>query len=184
MKARWTWIVTLAGLSVFTLTASARPGSNRVWIRPFRPVTNRSSFQDLSAHALPWSKAQGRPAIEAGRSVGFFLWHDGDTVNVVTTDESDRGQNFAGKVRVTQGRISNPRGMKLDRPDRFRQVQPNLLDFHFDTHEATDGVRFTVHGGRFIVFNLRYQGHKTEHVFYGKRMIEAERDPLIFDLSR
>lgn len=170
MKASWIKIAAAAALGVMIAGgAQAQKG-------PGKGKHNK--------HAIAWSQAEGKPSFQPGRSVGFYVWHEGNTVYVVTTSESDKGVRFGGKIIAQDGSIADVRGMKDEKVDKIKQPKPNEVAFHFVTHEGTDGVKFTLNGGQRLRLALQQEGHKTEHIFYGARAIEAERDPVVFDLTR
>ena len=135
-------------------------------------------------HVIPWSRAEGRPNIQPGRTVGFYVWHEGDRVHVVTADESDRGRSFEGRIRAQGGTISDVKGYLRERPDKFDLNDKGVLRFRFDTHEHVDGLKFRLTGGKRLLMYLQLAGHRTDNIFIGKNAVEAGRSPIIFDLSK
>ncbi|MDE2126436.1 MAG: hypothetical protein KGJ62_07590 [Armatimonadetes bacterium] len=126
-------------------------------------------------HAIPWSQTLGAPKLEAGKQVGYFIWHDAKGVYLATTNEVDKGQVFRGAVRVRPGSIANVAGVKLEKQDRFKQTKPNVVQFRFVTHEGVDGITFQVSDmSRFIAFRLNLASHVTAKVFLGAKMTEAQ----------
>ena len=55
--------------------------------------------------AFPWSKACGHPSI--GDKPGIYIWHDGDTVNIVS--HSEHPKTAAMRVTVKDGKITDYR---------------------------------------------------------------------------
>lgn len=167
-------------------SAAAGPASGQIK----RDERHQSSDGDARRQrAIPWSRAAGKPNIAPGRSVGYFIWHEGDTVYLASTSESDAGRAFAGRIQVSGGgRITGAKGIKDEKADHVRTPRPNVVEFRFDTHEHLDGVKFSLRGGKYLTFALRLDGHKTEHIFLGPRAIEAEdagaRGLVVFDLSK
>lgn len=147
-------------------------------------VFNLERRSEVRSHPRAWSEAAGRPDIEAGRSIGFFIWHEGNTVFLKTTNEADKVQPFAGRITVDGGTIAHPRRLNDERDDRLRRTGPNTLDFRFETAEGVDGLKFDLRGGQRVVFHLDFLGHPTQNIFFGGREIEAHEDPLVFDLNR
>jgi len=144
--------------------------------------------------AIPWSKAEGRPKnLVPGRSVGFFIWHEGNTVYLITTSESDKGELFTGRIRIIgkRAKISDVSGLHLEngnpsekKGDYFEIIGDKEIKFHFNTGEKTDGIKFKIENGKFLVFNLELEKHKTHHIFIGANEIEVNKDPFAFDLLK
>jgi len=170
------WSATLAAIMLAATGSAVMAQVPRRGVRAATPGQRRQ--------LIPWSLAVGKPEIERGHSVGFYVWHEGNNVFVATTSESDRGLSFSGQIRSRGGTITNPRGIKLEGKDRFRQNAPNVLGFRFDTHEAADGIKFVLNGGTRLALALRLQGSPTQHISVGPKAVETDQDPLVFDLSR
>ena len=134
--------------------------------------------------AEPWSAAAGKPAFQAGRSDGYYIWHDGTTVTVATTSEEKAEKKFKMEITLQGGTIGNVQGGKLEKNDAFHQPQPNMLILKFHTAEGMDQISFVVQGGSSLMFRAIEEGKKTRHVFYGAKSTQAARDPLVFDLTR
>ena len=171
--------VAILGASIAVATAQTLPPAGSV------PTGEKHKHH----RALPWSLTLGKPDIQVGKQVGYFIWHDANFVYVATTDESDKGQIFSGKAGVKDGTITNVSGLHDEKDDRFKQPKPNVVNFHFKTHEGLDGVKFEIGGGaKFVAFKIDLQNHPTSHVFLGKDMKEPEgkfeHGKLVFDLSR
>jgi hypothetical protein len=133
---------------------------------------------------LPWSLAAGKPTITKD-SVGFFIWHEGDTVYLLSCGETQRGQKFAGKIRVKGGAIANAKAIMNEKNDKFiTQTRPDELTFRFDVHEAQDGVKFTLTQGTHLLFGLRREGKKSDQIYIGANNFHARTNPVVFDLSR
>ena len=192
---RYTGIATIAGLCLITGAVWAQNPlrGNRLQQQSGQQPTLTGKQQGKGGkqhkHGLAWSLTDGKPDIQVGKQVGYFIWHDASFVYVATTDESDKGQKFTGMVGVKDGTISNVSGLKDEKDDRFQLVRPDHLRFHFKTHEGLDGVKFQIsQGAKSAMFNLRLQGKATSHIFLGKNMVEpegpGEHGRLLFDLSK
>ena len=135
-------------------------------------------------NAMPWSSAEGKPAFEAGRTDGFYIWHEGNSVTIATTTEAKRSKQFTGRVVVHGGTIGTVGGGNLEKKDRLEMPKPNVLKLKFRTDRGLDQVTFTVNGGDHIEFELGEQLQAARHVFFGSKAEIADRHPLIFDLSK
>ncbi len=184
MKARWISVVSIVTFAALLAGAFAQvrqvppPAGGKVKARQQR-------VKAAVGNVLPWSAAAGKPNIQPGHSVGFYIWHEGNRVIIVTTSERDKGVRFNGHVHVVGGgTISNVTGFKGEKLDKIKQPKPNAVNFRFVTHEAIDGISFTITGGKAAVFALQMAGHPTTHKFVGASMREAVRAPITFDFSK
>lgn len=46
------------------------------------------------------------------------------------------------------------------------------------------GIKFKIENGKFIVFNLELEKHKTHPIFIGANEIEVNKNPFAFDLLK
>ena len=177
--------IAILGVSVNPALAQFKPRTQRG--AGTVGAANRGNGQEKRGNALPWSETAGTPAINPGHQVGFFIWHDDSYVYIASTSESDKGLGFKGVVRLHEGTITNPIGLKDEKGDKFKLVKPTELKFHFKTHEGVDGVKFQIRDAKHIAFHLELNGKRTEHVFVGGSMIEVDtgkKGIFLFDLSK
>ena len=142
---------------------------------------------------IPWSTASGRPSVRGGKETGFYIWHDKNTIHIMSSDRSrmssdrSRGRDvFSGTVEI-QGRnggFDSLRNEYNEKGDRFQMSGNNRINFRFDTHQSKDGFAANIHDGDRVVFHLNRDGHKTGRIFYGSGQAEANGDPVVFDLHR
>jgi len=145
-------------------------------------------------HPLAWSAAQGKPAtLPVGQAAGFFVWHNGNTVCIATTDQSAAGQTFTGRIVVSNATITNPTGVKLEQGDGFTQPKPIVLLLKFNTHLGVDGIKFTITPvaatgttpvRHFLRMNLQLAGQPTTNIFIGPNSTQATGDPVTFNLDK
>ncbi len=163
------------------IATTAQPAeAQRYRAQPRRRPVNRTGV-------LSWTAAQGQPRVDAGRSVtGFYIWHDRNTVHIVSNDRTKGRDIYSGTVEITgrNAKLDTLRNEYGERGDRFGLVGDDKVTFRFDTHQAKDGFAFNLRGGQRLVFRLNRDGRKTGRIFYGPGKTEAYGDPVVFDLDR
>ena len=157
------------------------------------PLKGKSKLLDKAGHKklahLKWSSADGKPNINHGKQVGYFIWHDGNAVSIAVTDKALKGQYFVGRIRLNNGVITNPMGLKNEDDKRVQVLDTSDIRFRFKTKHAEDGVTFDIAPGATQLYvNLDWLGHPTYHVYLGKSMKEApsgrHKGWLAFDIAR
>lgn len=171
-------------IAVAALPGAIAPASCAETPQLSAPVVIAAEHPRPFKHAMPWSSAAGKPAFEAGRTDGFYIWHDGNSVTIATTTEEKRSKQFTGRVVVHGGTIGTVGGGNLEKKDRLDMPKPNVLKLRFRTDRGLDQVTFTVNGGDHIEFELAEQQQQARHVFFGSKAVIAEHHPLIFDLGK
>lgn len=132
------------------------------------------------AASAPVSTAADQPAMDRDVDFGYYIWVDGDRVQLRTTD---RG-NGPGPSKYTGTITANGaiRGVSLIRQedDDWAVAAGNALDFRFRTYSAIDGVAFTAHDATRITFRLYRDGHlvRTDHIFLGAGQINPPGNPF------
>ena len=109
--------------------------------------------------ALAWPQyLEGRPAeFQPGQVRGFFLWRDGDGLNLRTASNRN-GHVYTGVIR-TDGQFHDIRRIREEAGDHLR-YNSNEIRFKFSTSpKDVDGVDFRVRGGSRIQFELYVDGH-------------------------
>ena len=175
MKGITVSAILCAGLAqALLLPAGAQTPAVTPPVRPAVHLRAAASGPHKKLRIIAWSQTLGAPKLEAGKQMGFFIWHDAKGVYLATTSEGDKGTAFRGAVRVRRGSIASVSGIKLEKQDHFRQTKPNVVQFRFVTHEGVDGITFQVsNGSRFIAFRLNVAKNPTAKVFLGANMTEA-----------
>ncbi|MDE2126437.1 MAG: hypothetical protein KGJ62_07595 [Armatimonadetes bacterium] len=176
----------IAAAIIFPALAGAQAGSATPQ-KGKSPLLNKAGHKKL-AH-LKWSSTDGKPKINPGKQVGYFIWHEGNTVSIVVTDKALKGQYFVGRVRLNNGVITNPIGLKGEDDKRVQVLDTSNIRFRFKTKHAEDGVTFNIAPGATQLYvNLDWLGHPTYHVYLGKSKTEppSERHKgwLAFDIAR
>jgi hypothetical protein len=157
-------------------------------------VADSEKIKHAMKKAIPWSKAEGKPKdFMPGKSVGFFIWHEGNTVYLITTSESDKGELFTGRIHIIgkDSKITDVTGIHLEKGnlsekkgDYFEVEGNKFIKFHFNTAEGVDGIKFKIENGSYLAFFVELEKHKTHHIFIGANETEVDRDPFAFDLSK
>lgn len=107
-------------------------------------------------YVLPFAVLQGKPSMEPGDGLGYWLWHDEDGLHLRTTTHG-REHDFNGVLRTgEQSRFVDVKGIKLDdhgpNQDRLQVTdEGEVVRFHFDTWDGTDGIDFRLDGRTFCI---------------------------------
>jgi len=148
------------------------------------PSTKTAKEPQKYKKAIPWSAAVGKPTFQAGRTDGFYVWHDGSQVTIVTTTQTKTNKTFHGRVVVDGGTIGMAGGENLEKNDKIKMPKPHVLEFRLRTDKGADQVSFTVKNGTHLKLDLDEGEIGAKHVYYGKDATQSERPNLIFDLTK
>jgi|GEM_PF-3636634 len=129
---------------------------------------------------IPWSEAQGHPSI--GDRPGIYIWHEGDTVNIVS--QSEHHKTAAMKVTVRNGRIEDVRRIHDEHNDTVIFPKNNVVEFKSRTDDGRDEIKFHVGGGNALVFNVRQSNERDRPVYVGGHNVRYDRGNLAFNLNR
>jgi len=129
---------------------------------------------------FPWSKAAGHPSM--GDRPGIYVWHDGDTVNIVS--QSEHPKTAAIHVVVRDGRINDVRRLHDERGDTIVFARDNAVEFKSRTNDGRDEIRFHIVNGKSLVLNLKQPWEKDRPLFIGGQEIRTDRNNVVFNLNR
>src|SRR5439155_1222684 len=109
---------------------------------------------------------------------GYYIWVDGDRVQLRTTDRGNGPgpSEYTGTV-TANGEMRDVNLIRQENDD-WAVAAGNTLDFHFRTFNAVDGVAFTAHGATRISPRSCPSGGPLTLPFF-THVVEAEtcRDP-------
>ncbi|MDQ6833073.1 MAG: hypothetical protein M3008_06710 [Chloroflexota bacterium] len=147
-------------------------------------------FAADTAATAPASAAAGQPAMDRDSDFGYYIWFDGDRIQLRTTDRGNgpgpseytgviTARNDAGGVD-----IGNVDLIKAENDDSAIAAG-NKLDFRFRTYNGIDGVAFTAHDATRITFRLYRDGHlvSSDHIYLGAGEINPPGNPFALFLS-
>ncbi len=133
---------------------------------------------------IPWSITAGRPSVNFDRAVGIYIWHDGNTVHIVSSDNKRNGQVSHGSITLRgKGRIFDVDRRFLEGEDHVGRTG-DVIRFKMDTHTGNDGFTFKIDGGKHLVVDIDQRGRNDRNVYLGSAQVAANRGILVFDLSR
>lgn len=135
-------------------------------------------------HRLPWSLAQGRPRIDFGRAVGIYIWHEGNVVHIVSSDNKPNGQVVNGTIRLRGKGMINAIGRQHDEKEDRTRMKPNAIRFRLDTHTGSDGLTFGIQGGQALAVDFDQPGRMDRNVYIGAGQRVVNGGILVFDLDR
>lgn len=164
----------LAALAVCAIAVGAiaayRPPTAGV-----QPLTrNRGNVQIFSLR-----ESAGRPTPRDAR--GIYIWHEGDTWFVLSQSEQHKFVQVRAVVRG--GTIDNIHRMIDERGDSVRHPSPNTVVFHSTTGDGRDEIRFDVHGGQNLVFDVDQGRGERRPIYVGGSEIRADRQNIVIRLN-
>ncbi len=111
---------------------------------------------------------QGNPRFVAGRSLGCFIWHDGQTWRVRYTSRG-APHRFSGTI-IANGKIMALKKRMLERGDSVVRLGPERLKINCNVSGLADGLDFKTAGNK-VVFNIRMDGRPlaVRNIFLGRR---------------
>lgn len=147
-------------------------------------------FAAATPATAPASAAAGQPAMDKDVDFGYYLWFDGDRIQLRTTDRGNgpgpseytgviTARNDAGGVDIRDVDL-----IKAENDDSA-VAAGNRLDFRFRTYNGIDGVSFTAHDATRVTFHLYRDGHlvSTDHIFLGTGQMNPPGNPFSLFLS-
>jgi hypothetical protein len=138
----------------------------------------------------PASAAAGQPAMDKNVDFGYYLWFDGDRIQLRTTDRGNGPgpSEYTGVITAHNDKggvdIRDVDLIKAENDDSA-VAAGNKLDFRFRTYNQIDGVSFTAHDATRITFRLYRNGHliNTDHIFLGAGEVNPPGNPFALFLS-
>jgi hypothetical protein len=132
------------------------------------------------AAIAPISAAAGQPAMDRDVDFGYYIWVDGDRIQLRTTDRGNgpSPSEYTGTV-TANGEMRDVNLIRQENDD-WAAAAGNKLDFRFRTFNAIDGVAFTAHNATRITFRLYRDGHlvNTDHIYLGAGQINPPGNPF------
>ncbi|MBI2892512.1 MAG: hypothetical protein HYY06_03105 [Deltaproteobacteria bacterium] len=123
----------------------------------------------LAAFALPRSQLRGRPQIEIGRELGYFLWMDGAVLHIRWTTLNPENHVFRGEVIVQQGDLTNLTRVSLETSDRATLESPQRLEWNATEHLGLDGLDITLPGPAKVLLFIDNRPAQKPAIFLGGR---------------
>jgi hypothetical protein len=130
--------------------------------------------------SAPIRAAAGQPAMDRDVDFGYYIWVEGDRIQLRTTDRGNGPgpSEYTGAV-TANGAIRDVNLIRQENDD-WATAAGNKLDFRFRTFNAIDGVAFTAHDATRITFRLYRDGHlvSTDHIHLGAGQINPPGNPF------
>lgn len=123
----------------------------------------------MMAFALPRSQLRGRPQIQIGQELGYFLWMDGAVLHVRWTTTDPDNHAFRGEVRVANGELGNLTRVSLEDSDRTSLETPQRLVWNAVEHHGLDGLDITLPGPATVKLTIDGQPAGKQMIFLGGR---------------
>jgi hypothetical protein len=136
-----------------------------------------------AALAAPDPQTEGTPDLNHDSPTGYYIWHNDDGFHL-RTHGPNAEHDFVAYLR-TNGTFENVDPVRLEDGDRVEVLDGGqLLEMHFHTFDATDGVNFTVRGGERLRFSLRLDGAlaPTDQIFLGNARRHPATNPFRIEL--
>ena len=149
------------------------------------PADAATLDRTTTRYVLPFAVLQGKPSMEPGDGLGYWLWHDEDGLHLRTTTHG-REHDFNGVLRTgEQSRFVDVNGIKLDdhgpNQDRMQVIdEGEAIRFHFDTWDGTDGIDVRLDGRTFCI-ELEDNGRTVAgQVHLGASQVSPSQLPVCF----
>lgn len=164
-------LTTIAAAVALPLAAHVAPAAAQTLDRDVRYV-------------LPFEMLEGKPDVDPGRGLGYWIWHDDAGLHLRTTTHGLE-HDFNGVIRTGEAsKLVDVDGYRLEdkgaNQDRVTQPEQNVVRFHFDTWDGVDGLDFRLDGDMFCV-NLENDGREaTDMVHIGQYELKPDSLPVCF----
>jgi len=121
------------------------------------------------AFALPRSQLRGRPQIQIGQELGYFLWMDGAVLQVRWTTTNPDNHGFRGEVKLAgdSGQLTRLRRVSLEDSDRTSLESPQQLVWNAVEHRGLDGFDVTLPGPATVKLVIDGRPAEKEVIFLG-----------------
>ena len=123
----------------------------------------------LLSFAVPRSQLRGRPQIQIGGEIGYFLWMDGSVLHVRWTTTNPDNHSYRGEVVVESGALSGLSRVSLEDSDRTSLESPQRLVFNAVEARGLDGFDVTLPGPATVKMTLDNRPADKAIIFLGGR---------------
>jgi hypothetical protein len=123
----------------------------------------------IGAFAYPRSQLRGRPQIQIGGELGYFVWMDGAVLHVRWTTTNPDNHGFRGEVVVESGELRSLSRVSLEDSDRTILESPQRLVFNAVEARGLDGFDITLPGAATVKLNIDGRPAEKAMIFMGGR---------------
>ncbi len=123
----------------------------------------------LVAFAVPRSQLRGRPQIQIGGELGYFLWMDGAVLHVRWTTTNPDNHGFRGEVVAASGDLTGLSRVSLEDSDRTSLESPQRLVFNAVEARGLDGFDVTLPGPVTVKLTIDNRPADKTAIFLGGR---------------
>lgn len=123
----------------------------------------------FAAFAVPRSQLRGRPQIQIGTELGYFVWMDASVLHVRWTTTNPDNHAFRGEVVVETGELTALSRVSLEDSDRTSLESPQRLVWNAVEARGLDGFDVTLPGPATVKMTIDGRPADKTVVFLGGR---------------